>query len=185
MQKAWYSVVGDILPPLVAFTNETKDYIDQGLLRIGDQTQDFADRPRSILSQTDWDKYFDDDFEMQDDDVLTDPNDPGKYEITDPKQHADSVASSPGGHGRTWPGLWSRVTRYLATPSFGWFNLGRFMVKKEQGFKEMRRLARKDKKTCQDCKDYDAQGWQPIGTLPMPGHGCRCYDRCRCSIEYR
>ena len=176
MAKAWSAIVGDMMPPLLAFLDETKDYIDQGLLRIGDQTQDFAD--------VDWNKYFDDDFEM-DDEVLTDPDDPSKYEIQNPAKHAASVASTPGGVGRTWKGVLSRVVRYLGTPTFGFFNLGQFMVKQEQGFKEMRRIARKDKRTCVDCKGYDAQGWQPIGTLPMPGHGCRCYDRCRCSIEYR
>ena len=185
MQRAWSSIVGDMLPPLVAFTDETKDYIDQGLLRLGDQTMEFADRPKDILSTTDWDKYFDNDFEMQDSDVLTDPENPEKYQIPNPALMAQSVASSPGGQGRTWPGLLTRVQRYLATPTFGFFNFGRFMVKKEQGFKEMRRIARLDKKCCEDCVGYHEQSWQPIGTLPMPGHGCRCYDRCRCSIEYR
>ena len=176
MEKAWPSVVGDMMPPLVAFIDETKSYIDQGLLRIGDDTQDFAD--------VDWDKYFDNDFEM-DDDVLTDPEDPGKYQIKNPAQHAATVASTAGGKGRTWRGLLTRVGRYLATPTFGFFNFGRFMRKQEQGFSEMRRVARLDKRTCPDCINYHEQGWQPIGTLPMPGHGCRCYDRCRCHIEYR
>lgn len=178
MEKAWSPIMGDMMPPLITFLDETKDYIDQGLLRIGDQTADFAD---------DWDQYFDNDFLMEDelDNVLTDPEDPAKYQITNPASVAATVASSPGGVGRTWKGILSRVVRYLSTPTFGFFNLGRFMRKQEQGFKEMRRVARMDKNTCPDCKNYDGQGWQPIGTLPMPGHGCRCYDRCRCHIEYR
>jgi hypothetical protein len=177
MVKAWGSIVGDMMPPLIAFLDETKSYIDQGLLRLGDDTVDFSD----------WDKYFDDDFESQDElnDVLTDPGDPGKNQIQNPSVHAAAVADSPGGKGRTWKGLLNRVINYLATPTFGFWQLGRFMRKQEQGFKEMKRVARKDKKTCVDCKGYDAQGWQPIGTLPMPGHGCRCYANCRCHIEYR
>jgi hypothetical protein len=38
---------------------------------------------------------------------------------------------------------------------------------------------------CGDCLDYAASGWQPVGTLPVPGQACRCGSRCRCSIEYR
>jgi hypothetical protein len=38
---------------------------------------------------------------------------------------------------------------------------------------------------CGDCLDYAARGWQPVGTLPVPGQACRCGSRCRCSIEYR
>lgn len=177
MEKAWGSIVGDMMPPLVSFLDETKSYIDQGLLRLGDNTVDFAD----------WSKYFEDDFESQDelDDVLTDPDDPSKFQIQNPGAHAAVVAGAPGGKGRTWKGLLERVVRYLATPTYGFFQLGRFMRKQEQGYKEMRRVARMDKRTCVDCKGYDAQGWQPIGSLPMPGHGCRCYDRCRCHIQYR
>jgi hypothetical protein len=208
MEKSWPTIVGDMMPFLVTFLDETKSYIDQGMLRIGDQTQDFAD--------VDWDKYFDDDFE---DDYLSDeeeqdslspagimavpltmlsgtvngpsgrgpagsagagPRSPGG-----PARVAEQVATSPGGVGRTWRGLLNRVARYIATPTFGFFNLGRFMRKREQGFREMRRVARMDKGTCVDCIRYDRMGWQPIGTLPMPGHECRCHDRCRCHIEYR
>ena len=204
MEKAWGSIVGDIMPPLIAFIAETKSYIDQGLLRIGDSTEDFAD----------WDQYLDD-FEIDEEDlldpfedvgpnkkrgasapadaavdlsgrrILTDPEDPGKYQVKNPEAKAASVSSKPGGHGRTWRGLLTRVGRYLATPSYGFFQMGRFFRKQEQGYKEMRRVAILDKKACQDCRGYDAQGWQPLGSLPMPGHGCRCYDRCRCHIEYR
>ena len=173
MEKAWGSIVGDMMPPLITCLKETKDYIDQGLLRIGDSTEDFSD----------WDQYFDTDFEI--DGVLTDPEDPDKYRIQNPKTVAATVSGKPGGQGRTWRGLLTRANRYLATPIYGFFQLGRFLRKQEQGYKEMRRVALLDKKVCQDCRGYDAQSWQPIGSLPMPGHGCRCYDRCRCRIEYR
>lgn len=204
MEKAWGPIVGDMMPPLIAFIAETKSYIDQGLLRIGDSTEDFAD----------WDQYLDD-FEIDEEDlldlpedidsrkkkstlvpadaavdgvgrrILTDPEDPGKYQVKNPKAEAASVSSKPGGQGRTWRGLLTRVVRYLATPSYGFEQMGRFFRKEEQGYKEMRRVAILDKKVCQDCRRYDALGWQPLGSLPMPGHGCRCYDRCRCHIEYR
>jgi len=202
MEKAWGSIVGDMMPPLIAFMAETKAYIDQGLLRIGDSTVDFAD----------WDQYLDD-FEIDEEDllpedvdpdrkrrssisadaavdspgrrILTDPEDPGKYQVRNPEAEAASVSSKPGGHGRTWRGLLTRVVRYLATPSYGFEQMGRFFRKQEQGYKEMRRVAILDRKVCQDCRRYDALGWQPLGSLPMPGHGCRCYDRCRCRIEYR
>lgn len=38
---------------------------------------------------------------------------------------------------------------------------------------------------CEDCVDYAAQSWQPIGSLPAPGVGSRCMTRCQCSMQYR
>lgn len=131
LEKAWPKVVGDLLPPLHSFLNETKLALDAGNIRVGDQTEDFAEGIRS------------------------------------------------------WLGLLGRVVRFIANPSYSFFNLGEYYVRQEQGFKQMRRVARKDKRTCSDCMTFDKQGWQPIGSLPMPGQECKCYDNCRCFIEYR
>lgn len=38
---------------------------------------------------------------------------------------------------------------------------------------------------CVDCVGYAAQGWQPMGTLPVPGERSRCNGRCRCRMERR
>jgi hypothetical protein len=43
LEKCWPIIVGDMLPPLTKFLAETKEYIDSGVLRLGDQTVDFAD----------------------------------------------------------------------------------------------------------------------------------------------
>jgi hypothetical protein len=85
----------------------------------------------------------------------------------------------------TWGGVRERVKRYLVTPAYRWHNAGRMARRQELGAKEMRRVARRDKRTCRDCLDYDASGWQPIGSLPVPGTRCRCHDRCRCVLEFR
>lgn len=37
---------------------------------------------------------------------------------------------------------------------------------------------------CQDCKDYAARGWQPLGTLPKIGES-ECRVNCRCTFEFR
>lgn len=87
--------------------------------------------------------------------------------------------------GKTWLGLVSRVIRYTATPTYSFYALGDQMVKRDQGFKECRRVAVSDKRTCNDCKLFARIGWQPIGELPLPGKQCRCFDRCRCRLEYR
>lgn len=58
-------------------------------------------------------------------------------------------------------------------------------AKADAGYTEMRRSAVNDHVTCSDCSSYDAQGWQPIGTLPPPGVGCQCLSNCRCTVEYR
>ena len=131
MEKSWPTVVGDMLPPLHAFLEETQTSLDNGSLLLGDKTQDFGEHPTS------------------------------------------------------WPGLLGRVIRYLANPSYSFFNLGQYYIRQEQGYKEMRRIARPDDRVCPDCSDYAQADWQPIGSLPMPGRKCECYDRCRCSVEYR
>jgi hypothetical protein len=167
LEKCWLIIVGDMLPPLAKFLAETKEHIDSGVLRLGDQTLDFADYdllgaiPGAIDLERDG------------------------LEGINPEEEGALEAEQSRSQGKTWPSLANRVARYLATPTFSFFNLGRYMVAQDQGFKEMRRVAKLDKKTCIDCKNYDAAGWVPIGELPMPGKGCRCYDRCRCYLEYR
>jgi hypothetical protein len=146
---------------------EIKEYVDNGTLRLGDQTLDFADY--DLLGAV-----------------------PGAVDLTtdeidgiNPENEGTNEASQRRAQGKTWPSLADRVARYLSTPVFAFFSLGQYMVAQDLGYKEMRRVARGDKKTCVDCKNYGEMGWAPIGELPMPGKGCRCYDRCRCSIEYR
>ena len=167
MEKAWPIIVGDMLPPLTKFLAETKEYIDSGVLRLGDQTLDFTDYdllgavPGAINLESD------------------------ELGGINPEEEGALEAEQSRAQGKTWPSLANRVARYLATPTFSFFNLGEYMVAQDQGFKEMRRVAKHDKKTCVDCKIYGETGWAPIGELPMPGKGCRCYDRCRCYLEYR
>ena len=85
----------------------------------------------------------------------------------------------------TWDGALGRMDRYLVSPIYGFAASGAMMLAATQGQKMMMRICRLDKRTCQDCRDYAAQGWVPIGTLPPPGQMCACHDRCRCYIEYR
>jgi hypothetical protein len=96
-----------------------------------------------------------------------------------------SDGDDPSSPPATWGGVLNRVNRYLVTPVYGWFNRGEMRKNSRLGYKEMRRVTRKDKRVCPDCIDYEQQGWRPIGSLPSPGVECRCFDRCRCAIEYR
>jgi hypothetical protein len=167
LEKCWPIIVGDMLPPLTKFLAETKEYIDSGVLRLGDQTVDFADYNLlgAVPGAIDLDA-----------DVL---------EGVNPEEEGTQEATQRRAQGQTWPSLANRVSRYLSTPTFAFYSLGEYMAAQDMGFKQMRRVAREDKKTCVDCKTYDQQGWVPFGEIPMPGKGCRCYDRCRCYIEYR
>jgi len=174
IEKAWPIIVGDMLPPLTQFLAETREYIDNGTLRLGDQTADFAD------SGDDDDDYDLDGAVPGADDLevdLANGNNPVTAGISKAKRFL--------ARGKTWLKLPGRVVRFIANPTYSFFNLGTYMVKQDQGYKEMRRVAYEDKRVCVDCKEYDSMGWQPIGTLPMPGKGCRCFDHCRCHIEYR
>jgi hypothetical protein len=131
-EKAWPIIVGQMLPPLTQFINEIQQGLDNGDLKVEDQS-DYEDFSRKM----------------------------------------------------SWLGMAARVLRYIANPSYSFFSLGEYFEKERQGFKMMRRVPRVDDRTCSDCIEFGNMGWQPIGTLPMPGQQCRCYDRCRCRIEYR
>jgi hypothetical protein len=85
----------------------------------------------------------------------------------------------------SWNGVESRLKRFLETPLYRWYNVGEFSKNQELGYREMQRVSKLDKRVCRDCVYYDSLGWVPIGSLPMPGVGCRCHDRCRCRIVYR
>lgn len=51
-------------------------------------------------------------------------------------------------------------------------------------FEERRVLAASEH--CNGCVTYARMGWQPMGTLPLPGDGdTECGRRCRCSLERR
>lgn len=117
--------------------------------------------------------------------------------IEDPEQYEllmDSIDEIPtgliegGSTGKavpaTWEGVMSRMSRYLVTPIYGFAAAGGMALAIQQGNTMMRRVARQDKKTCQDCIGYSAQGWVPIGLLPPPGQRCVCHDNCRCYVEY-
>jgi hypothetical protein len=130
MERAWPTIVSEILQPLHDFLVETKDSIDTGRILIGSNTEEFGE----VVS---------------------------------------------------WPGLLVRVIRYIANPSYSFFNLGQYYVRQDMGYREMRRVPVTDSRTCPDCVGFGRMGWQPLGTLPMPGRQCQCYDRCRCHIEYR
>jgi hypothetical protein len=162
MERAWPEVVSQ-LTPLNVFLKETKDYIDDGVLRYGDDSLDFSDE--SVWA----------------DEVDLEP----EWEGIPGTEQAAIETTQRRAQGRTWPSLLGRVLRYVANPAYSFFELGVFMDSQQKGYRLMRRLAVEDKRTCPDCRNYDDMGWQPIGELPMPGRGCRCYDRCRCRIEYR
>ena len=170
MEKAWSSIVGGMLPPLNVFLKETKDYLDQGVLKYGDDAMDFADSDLSKVLAVD---------------PSLDPEYPDSWAGVAPSEEAKEKTSTAAAVGATWPALYGRVLRYISSPGYSFYNLGSFMDKQETGYKEMRRIARHDNRVCPDCISYDEAGWQPLGKLPMPGRGCRCWDRCRCSIEYR
>lgn len=137
------------------FFEDIKGALSEGKIDYGSAEQDFADA------------------EEIEDDILD--------EIPESALSPTPGASIPA----SWGGLRERLKRYLVTPAYRWYNAGRMARRQEQGAREMRRVARRDRRTCRDCIEYDSAGWQPIGSLPVPGTRCRCHDRCRCVLEFR
>lgn len=125
------------------------------------------------------------------DDLLYDLmiEDPDQYEmllevIDDIPTKLLNGNTSGSGIPASWEGVLDRMSRYLATPIYGFAAAGEMALAIQQGNTKMRRSARNDKRTCPDCINYDAQGWMPIGALPPPGERCRCHDRCRCELFF-
>lgn len=166
VERAWPVIVGDMLPPLTKFLAETKTYIDNGTLRLGDQTQDFADGFENVIPGAA-------DLDLD------------ELEGINPEEEGELEASKGQARGQTWGSLATRVSRYIATSTFAFVALGAYALARKVGYKEMRRVDRHDKRVCPDCKFYGEAGWRPMGELPMPGKGCQCFDRCRCRVEYR
>lgn len=153
------------LPYLWKFYREIEQSLKDG--RIEYQTEDFADSPTKYANrQIDYD-----------DDMIQDAIDMMPTTLIDSKKTGSTPA--------TWEGVNERMSRYLVTPIYGWWATGEEEMHRRTGYRQMRRIARMDKATCKDCAFYESEGWQPMGTLPMPGHRCQCLDRCRCIVEYR
>lgn len=172
MDKAWPTIVGEMLPPLQSFLNETQAYLENGQLLIGDQTHDFSSE---LIDEEDFpDHDLFENYLWDKGQVLL----PAGESLVKPERPALKKKPS-------WRGIQSRVNRYLATPTYSYSALGSHLVKVSQGHKLMKRVAIHDSRTCPDCRRFGEMGWQAIGSLPLPGRECRCRDRCRCSIEYR
>ncbi len=162
-----------------------------------DQTMDdefsYAVTRLTALSQFQADfNYFknSDNYEENEDEVYIGA--PGSYELDSdgkyfgiPEDEFVSESAEESSPPASWSGVESRVSRYLVSPIYGWYNRGEIRKNVRLGYKEMKRISQKDKKVCPECVEFEQQGWKPIGSLPSPGVDCRCFDRCRCSIEYR
>ena len=114
------------------------------------------------------------------------------YGATDPEVFQDMIDIMPTRQPQlgkskpaSWEGVEFRLGNYLAAPVYSWYTQGEMANKQRTGFKEMSRECVCDKKTCRDCRNWAAMGWQPIGTLPLPGDRCQCLFNCRCGIDYR
>lgn len=79
----------------------------------------------------------------------------------------------------------SRIMRHTVTPMYGWVQQGRYRKAIREGKRQMRRIAPMDERTCPECSTFTNKGWVPINTLPRPGMGCSCLDRCRCELQFR
>lgn len=88
----------------------------------------------------------------------------------------------------TLPQALNRVHGYVGTARNNFLHAERDANQQaaaERGVRmeERRRLGASEH--CVDCVRYAALGWQPIGTLPVPGEGSVCSRNCRCSLERR
>ncbi len=77
----------------------------------------------------------------------------------------------------------ARMGLFAQAARVGYYD-GVTAAKEATGFTEMRRVLN-PAEHCEDCEGYEAQGWVPIGALPMPGEASACMRNCKCTVEYR
>lgn len=74
--------------------------------------------------------------------------------------------------------------RLYAQQPYSMASAGRRAGKQAAGFGREKRVAILDKNTCGECARLAGLGWQPLGSLPLPGEGTPCASNCRCSLVY-
>lgn len=77
----------------------------------------------------------------------------------------------------------ARIRLYARGARTAFFD-GKTAAKIEAGY-TMERRRTTPAEHCEDCIAYEAQGWQPIGSLPEPGVNSECLHNCKCYKEYR
>lgn len=86
----------------------------------------------------------------------------------------------------TLPQALSRVNGYVGSARTQFFAAERDRIRPSStGVMVIERRHMGNAIHCSDCINYYDLGWQPVGTLPLPGEDSVCRDQCRCGISYR
>ena len=80
-------------------------------------------------------------------------------------------------------GYFLRRADMYADSSRGLYHRAERIERAKRGMTEERRIATA-RESCPDCIEYEARGWQPIGSLPNIGDS-QCLTNCKCYFEYR
>lgn len=84
----------------------------------------------------------------------------------------------------TLPQAMNRIEGYALDARRQFFAAERAALQQTTRQFEERRILHA-RESCIDCVGYARMGWQPAGTLPLPGEQSRCNSYCRCTIERR
>lgn len=85
----------------------------------------------------------------------------------------------------TLPQALSRMQGYLGSARAEYYEAERRVLGETGRQWEERRILNAQE-SCGDCIDLAARGWQPSGTLPLPGSGgTQCTVYCRCTMDRR
>ena len=76
-----------------------------------------------------------------------------------------------------------RVNMYAKSVRSSYF-AGQRVAKEEAGLTMERRVTTSGN-PCDPCAKDEKMGWQPLGTLPVPGTDCKGLTNCMCYMEYR
>lgn len=105
-------------------------------------------------------------------------------QLRDSYQRMSNLVSDVEKGRATLPQALNRVQGYVLEARQQFFIAEREALRQSGGqFEERRRLHANE--SCADCMSYAGMGWQPFGTLPLPGQLSRCRVFCRCTIERR
>lgn len=85
----------------------------------------------------------------------------------------------------TLPQALSRTNLYVGNARVQFWEAERDRLVAAPGMAIVERRVLGDAEHCSDCLGYYDRGWQPVGSLPVPGQQSQCLTYCRCNMLYR
>lgn len=83
----------------------------------------------------------------------------------------------------TLPQALNRTRQYVGNSRKQFWDADRARIITPDGQTTLERRDLGSAEHCEDCVGYHGQGWQTVGSLPIPGEGSVCRSNCKCGMS--